>query len=64
MNNIEPTAVNLTAEGQPESQNKTSEVGKMKYEKPVLIEYGTLAKLTRGGGGGGNDGGSPTMICL
>jgi hypothetical protein len=57
MDKIEPGAGKATSDNQPE-------VSKKKYVKPELIEYGTLAKLTRGGGGGGNDGGSPTMICL
>jgi len=32
--------------------------GRISYEKPVLIEYGTLAKLTQTGEGTADDGGS------
>jgi hypothetical protein len=35
--------------------------GKKPYVKPVLTEYGSVAKLTRGSTGSVNDGGSGMM---
>jgi hypothetical protein len=46
MNHLEAT--NSASESQAETERKP-------YQKPVLTEYGTLAKLTHGGGGGAAD---------
>ena len=39
---------------------------KKSYEKPVLIEYGSVAKLTRASSGsvGDSGGGGMMMVCL
>ena len=55
MNHLEAT--NSAGEGRNEIERKP-------YQKPVLTEYGTLAKLTQGAGGGGADGVGMTMVCL
>jgi len=41
------------------------EITRKGYQKPILTEYGTLAKLTQGGGGTGGEGAAMTMTpCL
>ena len=47
------------------STGNQAEPERKPYQKPVLTEYGTLAKLTQGGGGTVGEGGAGTMIpCL
>jgi hypothetical protein len=34
------------------------------YARPVLVVFGSVAKLTQNGDGSGTDGGPATMMCL
>jgi hypothetical protein len=43
---------------QTKSNNNNKQVNKKVYRCPVLVEYGTVSKLTQGMGGTMNDGAS------
>ncbi|MBI3933351.1 MAG: lasso RiPP family leader peptide-containing protein [Acidobacteria bacterium] len=49
-------------ESQLEGSGKLSD--KKKYATPRLVEYGTLAKLTRGASTGPDDGAGMSIVCL
>jgi hypothetical protein len=55
-----------TERASQESDARSPRRAKKPYEKPVLTEYGTVAKLTRNTSGSVSDGGGGgmMMVCL
>lgn len=49
---------NESSSRKPESERKDAPARKT-YRKPVLTEYGSISKLTRGGGSTRNEPGNP-----